>query len=439
MSELLMLLGAGSAAAGAESLLAGIAATHPVVLVDTTAPAWARPYLVKHIAANLTECTTTADVVENYASRHEVRGVLTYMSEHLVTAAHIADRLELPSAPGTSLATLTDLVTLRELLARHQVPQPRWAEAVDAEAAIAYADLLGYPVLVRPRTNVEAGVVMAHSQKGVLDARERFIRDSRSDASSPLGEMVVEEYPDGSYISAETVVLSDGEIRIVAIARTTFGPTPNQQAIRHCVYAHDGLLHNPVLRGTVTRAVRAIDVAPGVLHITMKLSPRGPLVVNIQGHLAHDLVPMLVKRATGIDLPQIAARLAAGKTPDLTPTRQRAAAIHFAYSSTTGHIQNLAVPPGAAHQPFLERMVLLQQIGNHVMAMPEATTDDRLAYWVVLGCDASDCNVMLDEASQSLSTEIVGPSVTDQAALQKTHFHGAQDIYAPRENYRASH
>ncbi|TVZ94347.1 biotin carboxylase [Streptomyces sp. BK340] len=419
MPELLMLLGAGSVAAGAECLLTGIAATHPVVLVDATAPAWAKPYLVKHIAANLTECTITAGVVENYASRHEVRGVLTYMPEHLVTAAHVADRLELPSAPAASLATLTDLVALRELLARHQVPQPRWAEAVDAEAAIAYADLLGYPVLVRPRTNVETGVALAHSQQGVLDARERLIRDSRSVTSSPVREMVVEEYPDGPSISVETVVLGDGEIRMVAIARTTFSPTPNHQAIRYCVDAHDGLLHNPVLRQIVTLAVRAIGVAPGVLHITMKLSPRGPLITDIQGRLAHDLVPALVKRATGIDLPQIAARLAAGKSPDLTPTRQRAAAIHFAYSSTTGRIQNFAVPLGASHRPFLERMVLLQQIGNHVVAMPEARPDDRLAYWVVLGRDASDCNAMLDEASLSLSTEIAESSVTDQAALQR--------------------
>ncbi|WP_225829202.1 hypothetical protein [Streptomyces naphthomycinicus] len=351
MSEPLLLLGAGSAA-GAEAHLAGIAAAHPVILVDAAAPAWARAHLVKHIAADLAHPSAVADAVGEYIARHDVRGVLSYVPEHLVTAARIAGRFRLPAAPAASLAVLGDRAALRRTL----------------------ADVPG------------------------------------------AGGLLAEEHLDGPAVSAETVVLPDGEIRVAALTRTAFGPPGSREATRHCVYAHDGLLHNPVIRQTVHRVVRAIDISFGVLRIGMKLTRLGPRITAVQAHLADDLIPLLVKRATGIDLPRTAAALAVGRTPDLTPVRQRAAAVHFAYPAVSGRIEHLEVAPEAACEPQLERMVLLQRPGNDVRAFPDATREDRLACWIALGPDAQDCHAALDAAAKHLGVAIAAPTLSDRAA-----------------------
>ncbi|MFF7977287.1 hypothetical protein [Streptomyces sp. NPDC007905] len=338
------------------------------------------------------------------------------MPEHLVTASHIAGQMGLPSASAASLSVLGDLATLRTLLAYHSVPQPRWAEAFDAAAAVTEAETIGYPVLVRPRASKEAGAVLAHNRAEVLDACKRLTEVSTSSTFRRVGDVVVEECLDGLPFSAETVVLGDGEIRIVAIARTTIGSMSMRQAMRHCVYAHDGLLHNPIVRQIVTRAVRAVGIAPGTLHVSMKLTPRGPRITDIEGCLANDFIPLLVRRATGIDLPRIAAQLAVGKTPDLAPTRQRAAAIHFAYPSASGRIEHLTVSPKIADQPLLDRIVPLQQTGNKVLATPESRLSDRLAYWVALGSDVPHCHTILDEMTKYLSVDIAGSTIGSHAA-----------------------
>ncbi|GGW59214.1 hypothetical protein GCM10010503_40500 [Streptomyces lucensis JCM 4490] len=291
-------------------------------------------------------------------------------------------------------------------MSRHNVSQPRWAEAADAGAAAAHADTIGYPVALKSQAGVGTMSVAAYSRAEVLDGYDRMMRD----ASSRHGEVVVEELLHGARIRAETVLLPDGDVCIAAITRTTPGEA-GLQASRHCVYAHDALLHNPVIRRLVARTLHALGLRPGVFRIGMQLTLRGPRITDVQGHAPDDLTPVLVKTATGIDLLQVAVDVAAGGTPGLTPKRQRASAVHFAHASVTGRIERIAVTVGPDLQPFLERVVQLKYSGDHVVAMPESYESDALAYGVVVGSSPSDCHTALDRLAQALCVDIA-PSAT---------------------------
>jgi hypothetical protein len=222
---------------------------------------------------------------------------------------------------------------------------------------------------------------------------------------------MVEEHLSGPRISAEVVVLEDGDIRLVAVTRTTIGPPPAGETLRHSVYAHDELLHNSQLRQTVDRTVQALGVTSCVLHIEMTRTARGPFVTDVSAHPANDLIPLLVKRATGISLPQAAAALANGEPPALAPTRQKAAAVHFEYPGTDGHITELTLTPPAC-QPKVERAVLTQHVGSRVNHAGWGGRDDRLAHWVALGDDASACNTTLEETAKTLVVTVSPSSST---------------------------
>ncbi|MDQ1018922.1 biotin carboxylase [Streptomyces afghaniensis] len=412
MSEPLLLIGVGGPyAAESECNLAQIAAARPIVLVDSAAPAWARPYLTRHLTADLTDVADTTEVVTRYAACHELRGVLTYMREHLATAARIAESLHVSTTPVASLAACSDTIKSRRLLARHMVPQPRWAEVCDAAAAAAHADLLGYPALIRSCTKAHTLAVQARNPREVRDAYERASGQMGRSPADQLKGVLVEECLDGPRVSAETVVLGNGDIRIAAITRTTAGPPPGQQAIRHCVFAHDSLLHNPVVRQVVNRAVQALSITRRVLSVQMSLTSRGPRVTDVCAHLAGDLIPLLVKRATGVDLARIAAELATSSTPSISPTRQRAAAIQFVYPPATGRVDRLGVSPLADHEPRLDQIVLTQQVGSQVVSGPNSTADDRIAHSVVLGPDAPSCHTALDRMAQYIDIDIISSAV----------------------------
>ncbi|MFE2972555.1 acetyl-CoA carboxylase biotin carboxylase subunit family protein [Streptomyces sp. NPDC059340] len=353
------------------------------------------------------DIATVTAAATSYGAKHDINGVLTYTQDHLEVAARTARKLELPGIPVEALTTAADHVALRRQLAQHKVPVSRWAESRTPEAAATHADLIGYPIVIRSR----GGDVAAQARtRGEVAAIYKYVhhKAKQQQLHADPSQMVVEESAQGPFVCAETVVLNSDDIRIVAITRTTLGPPPARQAVRHCVYAHDPLLHNPFIRHTVERTVRALGITLGVLHIKMLLTSRGPHFTDIKAHLASDMIPLLVKRATGIDLPQVAAALATGSPPELTPSRQRAAAVHFAYPAVTGRVEQLAIT-APIQQPLVDHIVLTQHLGQQVTAAPYACLQDRLAHWVVRGPNAAACHTLLDQTARHVSIGIGTP------------------------------
>lgn len=403
MHQPLLLLGTGDSAVH-EFTLAQIAAHHPVVLADTVLASWARPYLVRHLAVDPADGVTTIDVVEAFAAKHELKGVLTYVGEHLRAAAQIANRLELRGPTAEYVAVCCDRVAARAALAQHNVPVPRWSEAYSPEDAAVQADLLGYPVAIRPRTS-EICAMQANSRREVLTMYGRMKGEPPWVCDRPRQGVLLEQLHTGPQVAAEVVVTDSGVPQIVAITRTILGPPPARQPVRHSVYAHDSLMHDHLMRRTVERVASALDATSGLLHLEMKLTALGPRVTDVACHVPGDLIPLLVKRATGISLPQVAADLIFGRPPHLTPTKQQAAAVHFAYPATSGRIERLALTTPQYH-PLVDHAAVTQQIGHEVAAVSDAASTDRLAHWVVIGPTAADCHRRLDQMSQEFTLDI---------------------------------
>ncbi|WP_407916000.1 acetyl-CoA carboxylase biotin carboxylase subunit family protein [Kitasatospora sp. NE20-6] len=127
--------------------------------------------------------------------------------------------------------------------------------------------------------------------------------------------VLVEEYLDGPEISVECATVR-GRAISVAITRKQLGPPPYREETRH----------NPLLAlaGPVAQeALHVVGFANGIAHVEMRLTGRGPRLSEVNGRLAGDLIPHLVREATGIDLPVAAADIALCLLPDLTPTRRR--------------------------------------------------------------------------------------------------------------------
>lgn len=220
--------------------------------------------------------------------------------------------------------------TAARYAARHPVAGVlTWSRANLAVAA-RISERLGLPGLPYET----AAVCADPTELQALLARHRLAPPGPEDAQGPL-------------VSAETVVLDD-EVRITALTRTT--PQTRTSPLRHVVHAHDALLHNRFLRRTVERTVRALGLTHTVAHVSLRLTARGPRVAAVAPHLPGDLIPWLVERATGVDLVGAAVALACGAVPEVTPTRQRAAAIRFAEPTGTGRRGYWVVEGDDAHQ-----------------------------------------------------------------------------------------
>ncbi|WP_369228537.1 ATP-grasp domain-containing protein (plasmid) [Streptomyces sp. R39] len=402
----LLVLGAG-AQPYREFFLQSLAARHPVMLADSSLPEWSRPFVRDHLAIDLSDAEFTAAAVKEVAEQTPLAGICTYMEHHIELGARLAKQLGLPGTSPASMAACRDKATTRRLLASHNVRSARSFQVDDEDSAVAHARLLGYPVVVKPRAMAgSAGVLRCDSETEVRVAFKHASWETvlGLDAYAVHG-VLVEEYLDGPEISAETVVHNNG-VHIVAVTRKTLGEEPRFQEIGHGVDSRDALLGDPAVTETVTQAVRALKVERGVLHVELRLTKRGPAVVEVNGRPAGDLVPLLVQRATGVDLMAAVADLATGAVPDLRPTRQEAAAVRFLYPAFSGRVGPLHVPVSLREQPWLERLVWTRRAGEQVTAPPLASIDDRLGHWVVTGETADECQQRLVEVLLQVTAPI---------------------------------
>ncbi|MEK8104173.1 hypothetical protein NKG94_01750 [Micromonospora sp. M12] len=76
-------------------------------------------------------------------------------------------------------------------------------------------------------------------------------------------------------------------------------------------------------------ALDAIGFDFGPAHTEVKLTDRGPLLIEVNARAGGDFVPDLVRHATGVSLLDQTIVAATGNRPDLTPTVHGGAAIRF--------------------------------------------------------------------------------------------------------------
>jgi biotin carboxylase len=341
------------------------------------------------------------------AKEEAVGGVCTYLDHHVELAAQIAAALGLPGNSPSSAANCRDKARARALCDEFGISSARSFPVDGQEAAVEHARLLGYPVVVKPRGSAGgAGVRRADSDAEVRDAYQRATWESvLGPEAYAVPEVLVEEYLEGEEVGVETVV-EGSAVHLVAVTRTHLVEEPQFLKRGHTVDARDPLLHDPVMIWTVARALQALGLDRGVVHVDLRLTSRGPALIDVSARPGGDLIPLLVQLATGVDLMAATADLAVGAVPNLTVTRQQSAAVAFLYPADRGRVTAQTATVSLREKPWLERLVWSRHLGEIVSAPPRATIDDRLAHLVVTGETLSDCQDRLIEALAQVSSRV---------------------------------
>lgn len=360
-----------------------VAAAYDVVVIDSVPPtAEHQPYVADFEIADLHDAQSLLAAGRALAERHVLAGVMTWNEWMLVPTAILAERLGLPSnTPEVALAC-RNKATAREVFARKGVPSAASMKAATLlEAAMATDAVGGFPVVIKPAAYAASvGVIhvdRAEDLPGAFDfatAGAALAREST--------QVLVEEYLDGDEVSVETVTFA-GATLPVAVTRKSLGSLPYFEETGHAVAAGDPLLAEagPV----AAAAVRALGVEYGVCHTEIRLTTRGPRVVEVNARIGGDMIGRLVELATGIQLARTAADIACRRAPDLTPTRHQAAAVRIRYPETSGTVTARHLTRGfAAGTPWLDRATWLCREGERLILPPEGSSFTARAGLVVV-------------------------------------------------------
>lgn len=236
-------------------------------------------------------------------------GVVTCVGSQL--AQNLTPLLEMCGVPilGTrpsSIDTAEDRARFAQLLERLGIPQPAWRAFTTVAEASAFADDVGYPVLVRPSYVLSGQAMRAIPGRGDLD---RFL--SEAARVSPEHPVVITKFVEGAD-EVELDAISDGERVLVAgiLEHVELAGVHSGDAIFCLPPRHTPPEVQAELIDAARRLARTL-VIQGPFNVQFLVKDRSYQIIELNLRASRSL-PFLAK-ATGFPLLREAARAIRGR------------------------------------------------------------------------------------------------------------------------------
>lgn len=379
-----------------EYLLASAARRGEVWLFDGEEPTWQVPHIAGYSIVDTFDPEAVVKAARELAADRPVRGVYCYHEASILAAARVADELGVPGPTPQAVAAVRDKSVTRELLTRAGIRQPAVALVTTLEEAEEAGRRIGFPLVAKPRALAASeGVIKVESAEVLADALAITRSATPGAGMVHHAEVLLEEFLTGPEISIDAAVF-DGEYLPFLIARKRLGGEPFFEETGHDVLADDPLFADEELWKMLAEAHRALGWTHGLTHTEVKLTPDGPVIVEVNGRLGGDLIPYLGRIASGIDPGGVQADVSFGIRPELERTRNLAVAIRFLCPPSNGTVKKLEMPV-ADPDTGLYESVALAEPGTRFLMPPDGYWA-RYGYLIARAATQDECQAILDEA-----------------------------------------
>lgn len=407
--SVLLLIGAGERPYR-ESLLASIQGNN-VWLFTATTPTWEDRYIAGSTVIprlNAARISTRMDYAlekaKQVADERGVAGVITFDEMFTPLTARIADALHVPGFGVDAVENCRDKLLSRQVLRRAGLKQPVSEYAATVSDAFAISDTTGFPLILKPRGMAGSiGVLRVDTPEELSEAFEVVRRAAAMGAQRHGTGALVEQLVVGEEVSIDSAVRG-GNVDPLFVARKRFGPSPYFEETGQTVDADDPLLTDPQIVEVLERAHLALGVDNGVTHTEIKLSPDGPVIIEVNSRPGGDFVPHTAELATGLEVGNIAAQIALGRIPRTQRTRTAVAANAVLYPETSGTVRQVNVPASQPELRVVEAAPLVSE-GTTVLLPPDGYMT-RYAYVLVSAPTSRECATRLSVAVEACTLEM---------------------------------
>jgi biotin carboxylase len=328
-----------------------------LVLINNLKPTWQHDYFDDISVTNVFDHRLLAETARDLAARYTIAGVLCWDEPLVMPAAELAAEFGVPGLGIEGGHGCRDKHSCRSRLTAAGLPQPGFRLTADLAQARTAAAEIGYPVIVKPRALGASMGVMLATDEQELQSAFRVAHEASLVGDEPYrGGAIVEGFADGPEISIDAAVFK-GEYLPMFVARKRTGMWPYFEETGHVVAATDPLLHDEALLAVLAAAHRALGVENGITHAEVRLTARGPVIIEVNGRLGGDLIPFLGKIATGVDPGAVLFDVATGQRPDTAHSRSGSVGIEFGYPEHDCVVRSVTVPDSAAGLVTASRMV----------------------------------------------------------------------------------
>ncbi len=341
-----------------------------------------------------------AEKIVEAGDRSSIDGVVAADDGGVEVAALTGRALGLPSNPPEAAAATRDKATQRTLLARAEVPQPRFTVLESGADPRRALETIGFPAVIKPvDRSAGQGVIRVNGPEEVDAAHER-VRQIAGDVP-----MLAEEFAPGAEIAIEGLV-SAGELNVLAV----FDKPGSSQGpfFPETILITPSLLPESSLE-EATRVARsalhAIGISHGPVHVELKVDGDRVVVIEVAarsigglcskslnfGLMGTTLETLILRNALGLDKPELRREGAASGVLMVPIPR-------------AGHFEELLNTDRVRALPTVTGLDVTVRRGSFVEPPPEG--DRYLGFVYARGSDRSDVESDLVEAERLIEVVV---------------------------------
>ena len=366
-----------------------------VAVVDFNPSAVGIPYANAYYNAS----TMDEEAVLRAAEDYRPDGIMTLATDMPMRGvSRVSEKLHLHSIPYETAVKATDKYEMILAFREHGVPSPWFFVADSPEELVSHEAELTYPCIIKPTDNAGShGVAEVFSFKELMDNYEYAHSCSRH------GRVIVEEYLDGPEVSVEVMAIG-GKVQVLQITDKLTTGAPHFVEMGH---SQPSMLPAPIqeaIREVAVSACRAVGIDKGPAHIEMKVTDRGPVMIELGARMGGDnITTHLVPLSTGIDMVEATIRIAMGETPDLTPTLRCGAAIRY-FEASFGTIRSIGNVAEAETISGVKQITFTKGIGEE--SGPIRCSNDLIGFVITQGATASEAVAACLKAVSTVKIEV---------------------------------
>lgn len=313
--------------------------------------------------------------------QHPFTAVLPGFEHYVELAAAASAELGLRGLSTTTALALRRKHVMRDVVRAHGIAQPRYVLVTDEADLDEATAQVGLPCVIKPVDQSGSLNVRKVATRAEVVTAFRNIHDYGTGyldrAGLPLA--LIEEYVDGDEFSVEGYV-EDTAVVILGITEKLLGPEPWFVEVGHMVPARLEPAAARAVERYAVEVIQALGVELGPFHAELRLTARGPMLMEVAARLPGDRIPDLLRLATGADLYEITLKSYLG-LPCATGTPVAGtghAGIRFFLQPEISAYQTMRISPELHVDSRLREIGALIQPGQPVPA--QGSSSSRLGY-----------------------------------------------------------
>lgn len=342
-----------------------------------------------------------------FAVDHRVAGIYSSSEYWIETSARIALRLGLPGPAPESIAICRNKRRQRECFSAHGLPVPHFRCVTSEGELDPIIRSFSFPVVVKPtQGSGSVGVKLCRRSAEAASHARMLLQQQVNERGLPVErEALIEEYLQGQEYSVEMF-----SAEIVGFTKKHLSREPYFVETGHDfpVQAPHEILK--VLGRAATEGLAATGLDWGPVHIEIKMTKNGPVVVEVNPRLAGGFIPELVKQSTGADLIERTVLAAVGQEAAFNRSLSKHTSIRFLMPEKKGILSAVHGLSEARQVEAVVEIKLYKAPGDQVLCRGDFR--DRLGHVIACHESAEAAMFYAEHARNMLVPEVVTARVS---------------------------